>query len=1702
MTFDDEQSPFADKRDDRFPNGNSSHETLDDTPQRNFSDDSFKTTHLETNSIVQSPTESHFDIDNANTSSNGSHISPSRKLSLRFKIPNTTASTPPTTSSSGANSKTHGLMHNKIGSPFMNEVIAENEVFKAPQSPFVDDYQASAFEGDDDYLHPDQNGDGLDRDETVMKRHRWGTTRDKKGKPRKENVARSKTLKGMLLHNGSIIRSKTRGKRAHSSIRKPKTNNDTDDEGHDNEHEGEQEDEVKDPRDHKDEKRAVVFNRQLPEEFLDPQTGRPNTAYSRNKIRTTKYTSLSFLPKNITNQFIHNIANMYFLALLILGAFDIFGVPSPVLAAVPLIVIVIITAIKDAFEDSRRTLSDLEVNNQITHILENNPAFENPDFVYVNQNVDDEKVSLWRRFKKMNTRVLFRFINACKRNLTKEGKANKMREKHKEEEGGHKEVMRKSFDSDFILETPRPSISENPFNDNPYRQSFQQGRPSQQGRRSMARNERDKLLKFSKKYWKDVKVGDMLRIYNNDEIPADIIILATSDEDNCCYVETKNLDGETNLKVRQALKYGSTEKKIKKADNLMDHQFQIDSEGPHPNLYSYQGNLKYFDENTNDLKQEAITINNLLLRGCSLRNTKWVIGIVVFTGDDTKIILNAGITPTKQSRMSHELNYYVLLNFLLLFIICFVSGLVNGLWYREKNTSRDFYEFGTIAGSPAKNGLVGFFVAVILYQSLVPISLYITIEIIKTAQAFFIYSDIGMYYEKLDYPCTPKTWNISDDLGQIEYIFSDKTGTLTQNLMEFKKCTINGVSYGNAYTEALAGLRKRQGYDVESEATHERKLIAEDREIMIQKLRDRSPGSLNYEDDLSFISSQFVDDLDGKGGNQQQECNSHFMLALALCHSVLVEEDPKDPKKLLLKAQSPDEAALVETARSVGFAFKGNTKKGVLVEIQGVTKEYQVLNTLEFNSTRKRMSAIIKIPGESANDEPKALLICKGADSIIYSRLSTMNDQSLLDTTSDQLEQFATEGLRTLCIAQRELSWSQYMEWNRRHEEASRSLDNRESKMEAVADSIERELILLGGTAIEDRLQDGVPDAISTLGQAGIKLWVLTGDKVETAINIGFSCNLLGNDMELLILKTNLEEKERSQHNIEAKTSDAKIIDILITNYLSKYFNMSGSQEEKEKAVEDHSPPNEGFGVVVDGDALKLILLDRDTKRKFLLLCKQCKAVLCCRVSPAQKAAVVKLVKDTLDVTTLAIGDGSNDVAMIQAANVGVGIAGEEGRQAVMSSDYAIGQFRFLTRLLLNHGRWSYKRFTEMILSFFYKNVIFSIALFWYGIYNDFDGSYLFEFTYLMFYNLAFTSLPIIFLGILDQDVPAKVGLLVPQLYKTGIMRSEWTETKFWWYMIDAIYQSVISFFFPYLMYYKGFQSMNGLPIDHRFWMGIVVTCISCISCNFYILFHQYRWDWWSSLFVALSILIVYTWTGLWTTPLYSQEFYKAASQMFGAASFWACTFIGVLACLIPRFFYDVIQKIYWPKDIDIIRECVQRGDFDPYPENYDPSDPNRPKISQYTNDNVKRMSMGNNPSTPPDTYKDFTPSNSDLELNASYENLGQSSAIRSTAANHGTHHPVIEGSPDINGQPKNMNPESMVHRLSPSKTSHRQSLRNMFKRNSQSISLHDGAAYRNLYNNNATTDDVALSLQTEEIALDDFSMPTQANQNGSHPIR
>ena len=376
----------------------------------------------------------------------------------------------------------------------------------------------------------------------------------------------------------------------------------------------------------------------------------------------------------------------------------------------------------------------------------------------------------------------------------------------------------------------------------------------------------------------------------------------------------------------------------------------------------------------------------------------------------------------------------------------------------------------------------------IAFQNIVPISLYISIEIVKTIQAYFIAQDIEMYYQPFDTPCIPKTWNISDDLGQIEYVFSDKTGTLTQNIMEFQKCSVHGVAYGEGVTEAQRGAATREGNANSMDPEELNRKLATLKNQMLSTMDRAFKNRYAQPDKLTLVSPKLAADLADRSSEQRSHLIAFFR-ALALCHSVLADKpDPQnDPFHLDYKAESPDEAALVAAAREVGFPFVGKSKDSIDIEVMGQSERYVPLRMLEFNSTRKRMSVVMRCP------DGRLILYCKGADSVIYARLAPDHDPVLKEKTSKDMESFANSGLRTLCIAYRWLSEEEYLNWSRTYETAINATQDREEEIDKANELIEHSLQILGATALEDKLQEGVPEAIETLHQAGIKLWILTG---------------------------------------------------------------------------------------------------------------------------------------------------------------------------------------------------------------------------------------------------------------------------------------------------------------------------------------------------------------------------------------------------------------------------------------------------------------------------------------------------------------------------------------------------------------------------------------------------------------------------------
>ncbi|KAL1915087.1 uncharacterized protein VTP21DRAFT_7568 [Calcarisporiella thermophila] len=1307
---------------------------------------------------------------------------------------------------------------------------------------------------------------------------------------------------------------------------------------------------------HTSPKRHIYVNTELPSEELD-ELGQPKHTYSRNKIRTSKYTLATFLPKNLFEQF-RGVANLYFLFLAVLQLFPVFAGPNAFLAPLPLLAILTITAIKDAFEDWKRHKSDNAVNNSRTRTLAN----------WHNVNARFQGGKLQRR--------VWAFVKWCSLWLILYPLWAKKRRADGDElpmDEDYVNVERTS-QGGFRLETLRyPQVlggsKRHPYRPGLLPHSVLKTRPPPQFDEKHPPPQIKGRAEWQDTLWKNVRVGDFVRLESEDPVPADMIILSTSEPGGVCYVETKNLDGETNLKPRHSLRATSD---ITKAADCQRASFTVESEGPHPNLYSYSGVMEWKVSGGADMggvlhsKTEPITISHMLLRGSVLKNTEWVIGLVVFTGSDTKVMLNSSNTPSKRSRVEKQTNPHVVANFVILFALCLGCSVVNGILF-DRGSSSWYFEPGGDASNGGMSGFLTFWLCLILYQSIVPISLYVSVEIVKTLSAYFIHADVDMYYEPLDQPCIPKTWNISDDLGQIEYIFSDKTGTLTQNVMEFRKCTIDGIKYGCGQTEAMRGAKKRealQGYPAKSGGVPNKLSLDEDENLEAAKKQMLEEMAAVFDnkylsEKINFVAPGLFKHLAQEGSHR--DAIRGFFSALSLCHTVLCNYPEEENKHhIVYKAQSPDEAALVQTAKDCGFAFLSKDQERVVVDVLGEKREYNLLHVLEFNSTRKRMSVILEVPEEGewsrAGARGGKLLICKGADSVIYERLWRLPgeakdegdtvDQEVSEpevqgdsrgpmedalaqhqarvrqTTLQHLEEYADEGLRTLCIAYRYIPDDEYARWEERFRVASSSLVNREEQIEAVSEEIEQDLLLMGGTAIEDRLQEGVPETIEHLSQAGIKIWVLTGDKMETAINIGFACNLLRKDMRLVVIS--------GYKSLEAVRQ--KLIDTL-SEIWGVEVNEDGEGDDANSSEKRrfsagtttvHRPEKDAelqHALIIDGETLKCSL-ERSARDLLLEVARRCDSVICCRVSPLQKAKMVNLVKKGLHAMTLAIGDGANDVSMIQEANVGVGMCGEEGRQAVMASDYAIGQFRFLAKLLLVHGRWSYIRTSSMILVFFYKNVVWTFALFWYQFYSAFSGDMFIEYSLVMLYNLIFTSLPCIFLGVFDQDLSAYISLAVPQLYKRGIQQLYFTTWQFWLHILDAFYQSIVVFYIPFLLLTRGPNVASGHDTNGMYDFGTVVGACVTVVANLYVFTFMYNFTVMMTGVILASIFSFFLWVEIysWFDTIYM---YREDAVVFGQFNFWLVLLIVVVAALLPRVVVKYVMHMSQPTDADIIREEV-----------------------------------------------------------------------------------------------------------------------------------------------------------------------------------
>lgn len=1294
------------------------------------------------------------------------------------------------------------------------------------------------------------------------------------------------------------------------------------------------------------------------EGLTDERRGKP---YISNFIRSSRYTIWSFLPKQLFFQF-SKLANAYFLTIGILQMIPGLSTTGTYTTIGPLIAFVALSMAKEGWDDYRRYKLDKLENRTDAWVLD-------PDGVASTKGQHGDFLEKFRK--------------------RKEDVGGEMLEMGDVIEGGDE----------------KPPWSQN------------------------------EVVRWSKIQWQDIRVGDIIRLRRDDNVPADIALVHATGPNGIAYIETMALDGETNLKSKQACPLFT--KNCGSLSAMKVCEAEVVSEDPNLDLYNYEGKAVVNGETM------PLTLNQVIYRGSTLRNTSEAIGVVINTGEECKIRMNASKDArAKAPAMQAKVNKIVILLVFFVILLSIGCSVGNILWVQDTRNIAWYLDnyvvsFGRI--------LIGF---VIAFNTLIPLSLYVSLEIVKIGQLMLL-RDIDLYDPVSNTPMVANTTTILEDLGQVSYVFSDKTGTLTENIMRFRKMSVAGTAWlhdMDMRRDAKAKLKREAVLQASRENTRKSKGKKSIRASMSTMVSDTMEDSIIEDQTLNagpFQVSQPIwtstvqanqpqsqlrtDDLlkyiRNKPNTPFSKKARQFILCIALCHTCLPEK--KACGKIEFQAASPDELALVEAAQDLGVFLIDRPAQSIRLQFtneDGSTTEenYEVLDVIEFSSKRKRMSIVITLP------DGRICVFCKGADNVILPRLklsklametasavdrraslrksmeqgkalrkfsmhSTRNSTSLARATSNlghmagilgrksinkrsasmqrrslatdavdtrvtnrerkstagtigndemhpsprasvsrdhsieplasaaalrdpydcivdesvaisdsaifercfqHIDDFASEGLRTLLFAYRYIEESEYAQWKSVYHEATTSLVGRQERIEAAAELIEQNFDLAGATAIEDKLQQGVPETIDKLRRANIKVWMLTGDKRETAINIAHSARICKPYSETYILDV-------TEGSLQDKIA-ATLVDV-------------------GRGMVPHSV------LVIDGHTLSIVEEDASLKVLFFDLVARVDSVICCRASPAQKATLVKCIRTQVPSSlTLAIGDGANDIAMIQSSHVGIGISGREGLQAARISDYSIAQFRFLQKLIFVHGRWNYIRTGKYILGTFWKEILFYLVQALYQRYNGYTGTSLYESTSLAVFNTLFTSLAVILLGMFEQDLCAETLLAVPELYTYGQKSKAFNFRKYIGWTLMAVIEAVLVYYSIWGIFLRTqFTGDNSL-----YAMGDLAFTVCVVFINIKLLILELHNK---TLVTFVGCIISIAGWFLWN--LFLSAIYKRVSgpyavrdaftDNFGRNMVWWLTVVVVLAMLtLLEMVVTAVRRVFWPEDQDLMQEA------------------------------------------------------------------------------------------------------------------------------------------------------------------------------------
>lgn len=786
-------------------------------------------------------------------------------------------------------------------------------------------------------------------------------------------------------------------------------------------------------------------------------------------------------------------------------------------------------------------------------------------------------------------------------------------------------------------------------------------------------------------------VGDIIEIHPSQRIPADLILLYSSEENGTTFIKTDQLDGETDWKLRRAPRF--TQKFFSADGNIANLNAHVTLPPPSENIYHFEGVLEV--DSVAEKVSEPLFLDHTLWANTSITSGR-IYGIVIYSGRETRISMNSRAPRSKSGKLDLELNLITKFLFAFTLLIAFLLVALNGFyakWYLQ------------------------FFRYILLMASIIPISLRVNLDFSKTIFSYKINHDQHIPGTKA------RNSDIPEELGRISFLLTDKTGTLTQNDMHFKKLVLEHSQYEEENIPMITKIVKTQCEKFEGPL--------KDIEEKYKAYISANQGIVS----LDQLTKQ------KRIRREKESILRDLITAVSVCHNVtpIVENGQQ-----ILHASSPDEIALVNFGADVKMKLmERNNDYMVLENPAGQQDTYEILANFPFSSESKRMGILVRHQSTG-----RLIFYLKGADVAICPRVKEVYRIGLLD----ECEGLARTGLRTMVFAQRYVTEEEYTAWKKIWEEAQVSIQNREEKMRKAADLLEAEMEFLGITGVEDRLADDINVTLESLRNAGIKIWMLTGDKIETA--------------KCVAISTGLKAVSQDIYEIKEVKGDLELI-----NKINEFSNKINTV------------------LLIDGVSLTKAL--ENHQKLFFEVAVRAPAVVCSRCLPTQKAVVTEMVKKFSGKRVACIGDGGNDVGMIQSADVGIGIVGKEGKQAALASDFSIMEFQYLKHLILWHGRLYYKNSAKLSQFVIHRGLIISfiqvifILMFYFVAIPIYNGMLM------LGYTTLYTTFPVFSL-IFDEDINREKALNYPLLYKTLQKSRELNVKTFLIWVWKSLFQATV----------------------------------------------------------------------------------------------------------------------------------------------------------------------------------------------------------------------------------------------------------------------------------------------------------------------